>query len=353
MVTRVKGEDWRATTSATLYSLPATTSAIITSAVPAGTILRSLAEERGADGGSWRMTEWPVGSATARPAWFRYTDSAGRIGAFVPLTQGGDATVDGALTDYVARKYPSIVTPPPVEPPTTTPPPTTEPPSPGVTYLFQDEFTSGLTKWRVSNYGVTGSGRGCCGTNHANYADQVVIVDGILHVKATKVGSSWHTGCLDTETKWLATPGTRWEARMQLPRGLGLWPAFWGYDKSGQEIDVIEACCGPDGSRGGNDLTKLHQSIHYDNTSPRIVRDTEHPGMTTGFHVYGVDWRAGAVQFTFDGEPQGAPVTEHVPTVGMPLILNLGIGGGWCGEPDAATPTVAEMLVDYVRVSKL
>ena len=50
---------------------------------------------------------------------------------------------------------------------------------------------------------MTGGGRRCCGTNHANYADEVSVSGGYLHLGATKVGSLWHTGTVDTETKKL------------------------------------------------------------------------------------------------------------------------------------------------------
>ena len=42
--------------------------------------------------------------------------------------------------------------------------------------------------------------------------------------------------------------------------------------------------------------------------------------------------------------------TAHIPTMALPVILNLGVGGAWCGSPDATTPDGAEMLVDWVRV---
>ena len=42
--------------------------------------------------------------------------------------------------------------------------------------------------------------------------------------------------------------------------------------------------------------------------------------------------------------------TAHIPTMALPVILNLGVGGPWCGSPDATTPAGAEMLVDWVRV---
>ena len=244
-------------------------------------------------------------------------------------------------------------TPTPTPPPTPapTPPPTPTPTSPG-TYVWQDEFNGtsvDTTKWRVSNYGVTGGGRRCCGTNHANYANEVSVSGGYLHLGATKVGSLWHTGTVDTETKRTFQYGI-WEARIKLPRGYGFWPAFWGYNQSGEEIDVLEVCAGPVGSRGGNDVTMAHQGIHRYNDSPRVARDTDMGvDLSQGFHTYAVEWRSGYIRFFIDGVKRGTDITPSLSDP-MPLILNFGVGGTWCGEPDGSTPTSAEMLVDWVRV---
>ncbi|HET9850880.1 MAG TPA: family 16 glycosylhydrolase [Candidatus Limnocylindrales bacterium] len=243
-------------------------------------------------------------------------------------------------------------TPTPRPTPTPTPRPTATPTAPPATYVWQDEFSGtslDTSKWRASNYGVTGGGRKCCGTNHANYANEVSVSGGYLHLGATKVGSLWHTGTVDTETKRLFQFG-HWEARMRLPKGMGLWPAFWGYTGSGEEIDVLEACTGPVGSRGGNDVTMAHQGIHRTNGDSRVARDTDMGvDLSASFHTYGVEWRSGFIQFYLDGVKRGSQITPSLSDP-MPLILNLGVGGTWCGEPDSSTPTSNELLVDWVRV---
>lgn len=241
-------------------------------------------------------------------------------------------------------------TPTPTPRPTATPTPPPTPPPPD--YIWQDEFSGSSldsSKWRASNYGVTGGGRKCCGTNHANYADEVSVSGGYLHLGATKVGSLWHTGTVDTETKKLFKYGY-WEARMRLPKGMGLWPAFWGYTGSGQEIDVLENCSGPVGSRSGNDVTMAHQGIHRTNGDTRVARDTDMGvDLSAGFHTYAVEWRSGYIRFYLDGVKRGADIAPTLSDA-MPLILNLGVGGTWCGEPTTSTPDSNEMLIDWVRV---
>jgi hypothetical protein len=244
-------------------------------------------------------------------------------------------------------------TPTPKPTPTPTPKPTATPTPPPATYLFDDEFNGtslNTSNWRASNYGVTGGGRKCCGSAiHANYASEVSVSGGYLHLGATKVGSLWHTGAVDTETHHTFQYGY-WEARMKLPKGMGLWPAFWGYNTSGQEIDALEACSGPVGSRGGNDATMAHQGIHRVNGDARIARDTDMGvDLSTGFHVYAVDWSSGSIQFYIDGVKRGSAISPSLSDP-MPLILNLGVGGTWCGEPDSTTPTSNDLLVDWVRV---
>lgn len=252
------------------------------------------------------------------------------------ITRDGETSVSITATAVAP-------TPIPEPPPTSTHPADT---------VWVDDFngtTLDTTKWRVSNYGVTTGGRKCCGTNHANYASEVSVSNGSLHLGAHLIGGVWHTGCIDTETKKLFGYGI-WEASIKVPRGTGLWPAFWGYDGSGEEIDVLEACTGPNGTRGGNDVTMVHQGIHRYNDSPRIGTDTDMGvDMSLAFHTYGVEYRSGFVQFSVDGVKRGSQISPSLVKT-MPLILNLGVGGTWCGNPDASTPTANTMSVDWVRV---
>lgn len=99
-LTTVKGEDWKAADTVRLFSEPDAASPS-PGTIPAGTVLRTIAEATGNDGGSWRLTEWQ-----GAPAWFRYRNPAGDVGDMKPLVQGGDPAVDAALTDYIARKAP-------------------------------------------------------------------------------------------------------------------------------------------------------------------------------------------------------------------------------------------------------
>jgi beta-glucanase (GH16 family) len=157
----------------------------------------------------------------------------------------------------------------------------------------------------------------------------------------------------------------RLEARIEIPQGRGLWPAFWavggdvdsvGWPRSG-EIDMMENL--------GNDPFTIYGSIH--GPQPGLAngygisarkRSTE--SLSSGFHVYGVTWSPDKLVFTLDGVPYATDTPStlshgHQWVFNHPffLILNLAVGGNWPGPPDASTPFPARMLVDWVRVYSL
>jgi beta-glucanase (GH16 family) len=161
----------------------------------------------------------------------------------------------------------------------------------------------------------------------------------------------------------------RVEARIRLPAGTGLWPAFWllGVDISRVdwpacgEIDVMEnvpvAPLGP---------ARIKSTIHGPGYSGvhgvgRVVAIPGGGRVDDGFHTYGVVWSPKKLSFYVDDAaapfftatpkslPKGAPWVYDKPFF---LILNLAVGGDWPGPPDATTPNPARMLVDWVRVYK-
>jgi beta-glucanase (GH16 family) len=155
----------------------------------------------------------------------------------------------------------------------------------------------------------------------------------------------------------------RVEARMQLPLGKGIWPAFWmlgddigtaGWPKAG-EIDIMENI-----GEAGRVYSTLHGpgysgdhgiSAKYDLPAGEVVN--------TGFHVYAVEWSPNNIRFYFDDKliaertpadlPAGAKWVYDHPFF---LILNVAVGGAWPGYPDETTAFPQRMLVDYVRAYK-
>jgi Glycosyl hydrolases family 16/Malectin domain len=153
------------------------------------------------------------------------------------------------------------------------------------------------------------------------------------------------------------------EARIKVPAGRGLLPAFWalganlpnaGWPSSG-ELDVMEVV--------GSEPSAVHGSAHGPGPRGRAYR---HGGAATvsgsldrGFHVYGVRWLPGAMQFALDGRPYATVVRADLPAnqhwvFDDPffILLNIAVGGDLPGSPDATTQFPETMLVDWIRVTR-
>ncbi|HEY3020324.1 MAG TPA: glycoside hydrolase family 16 protein [Solirubrobacteraceae bacterium] len=157
----------------------------------------------------------------------------------------------------------------------------------------------------------------------------------------------------------------RIEARIRVPAGRGLLPAFWllGDDEDGArpwprsgEIDVVEVV--------GNDPFAYQGTVHgpdarapsRDVSGERLLRAPA--PFSAGFHVYAVEWRAHSIRFLVDGRRIGDAIApSRYASLGgrwvfdrpLHLVLNVAVGNDWTGLPDTTTPWPAVMLVDWVR----
>lgn len=207
---------------------------------------------------------------------------------------------------------------------------------------------------------------------YTDRAENSYIQDGNLVIKAiaekhtgpNSVTRNYTSARLKTFGKFSQTYG-RFEARIKVPYGQGVWPAFWmlgddiekvGWPACG-EIDIMENI--------GKEPSIIHGSIH----GPGYVGGTgiEAPYTLPGkqrfaddFHVFAVEWDPDSISFFVDkdryvrrtraGLQPGWPWVFDKPYF---LILNLAIGGDWPGNPDSTTVFPQTMLVDYVRVYEL
>jgi len=154
----------------------------------------------------------------------------------------------------------------------------------------------------------------------------------------------------------------RIEARLKIPTGNGLWPAFWmlgndladvGWPESG-EIDIMENV--------GREPERVHGTIHGPGYSGgnAIGHSIDLPdggAFAEDFHVYAVDWTPGGITWSVDGVAYSTVTPDDLPggarwVFDHPhfLILNVAVGGNWPGYPDATTTFPQEMVIDYVRV---
>jgi beta-glucanase (GH16 family) len=153
----------------------------------------------------------------------------------------------------------------------------------------------------------------------------------------------------------------RLEARIKLPEGQGMWPAFWmlgddieqvGWPRCG-EIDIMENV--------GKKPSSAHGTIHGPGYSGGngIGGEFKLPDgqkFCDDYHVFGMEWEPDSIRFSVDNQeyfsvsranlPEGAPWVYDHPFF---LLVNLAVGGGWPGSPDETTRFPQKMLVDWIR----
>jgi beta-glucanase (GH16 family) len=168
------------------------------------------------------------------------------------------------------------------------------------------------------------------------------------------------SGKITTRGLAAAIPG-RVEARIKLPSGQGLWPAFWmlgnnfpttPWPQCG-EIDIME--------NHGSDLTSISSALHgpgYSGNTP-FVRSYQlaSTSFADDFHTFAVEWNASRIQYSVDGKSYHVVQRDDVLRRGnwvfdqsFFVILNLAVGGTFDGDPKSDAILPATMLVDYVRV---
>jgi beta-glucanase (GH16 family) len=244
---------------------------------------------------------------------------------------------------------------------------------------FKDEFSGPAgsppdpAKWTAE---IGGGGWGNQELEYyTNSADNASLNgSGTLVIKAVKLQqpsalTCWYGPCQYTSAR-LITKGKfdlkygRFEARIKVPSGQGVWPAFWmlgsnidsvGWPQTG-EIDIMENI--------GREPTTVHGTVHGPGYSGAngITSSFSLPNnapFADDFHVYSIEWSANEIRWYVDGvhyrtvTPQNLPagstwVFDHP----FFIILNFAVGGGWPGNPDGTTVFPQTMQVDYVRVFK-
>ncbi|WP_026778156.1 family 16 glycosylhydrolase [Polaribacter sp. Hel_I_88] len=242
--------------------------------------------------------------------------------------------------------------------------------------VWQDEFdTDGspdAANWNLLTGDGTAQGIPGWGNNELqNYTartENVTVQNGVLIITAQQEnfeGKSYTSARITTKGKLDQKYG-RFEARIKLPTGKGIFPAFWllGDDENGSlvwpqigEIDIMEylgdepttvfgTIHGP-GFSGANSITKQYE----------IANDR----FDNGFHIFGVEWSPNSINWYVDGDLYQsltpADVSEETNGSGewvfnrpFHIILNVAVGGNLPGSPNENTIFPQRMLVDYVRV---
>jgi beta-glucanase (GH16 family) len=228
--------------------------------------------------------------------------------------------------------------------------------------VWNDEFdgsTLDSTKW-VQETGGNGWGNAEL-EYYTNGGHNVSVANGYLVIEARAEsygGRAYTSARLKTQGLGAWKYG-RFEARIKIPRGQGLWPAFWmlgdnipqvGWPTCG-EIDIMENI--------GKEPSTVHGTMHGPGYSGASGISSPY-ALATGafadtFHVFAVEWEPNTVRWYVDSALYKTVSSADVPGTWVfdhPffILLNVAVGGYWPGNPDGTTVFPQTMRVDYVRV---
>lgn len=233
---------------------------------------------------------------------------------------------------------------------------------PELALVWSDEFdatTLNLDNWTYE------LGDGCpnlCGWGNNELQeytdDNHRLEDGMLIISAQKISTSNYTSTrIVTKGKQEFQYG-RIEARVKVPSGAGMWPAFWALGNDIEtnswpncgEIDIIEYV----GKNPGQIFTSVHTASSFGNTINTQITPT--PNVEDDFHVYSIEWNKDFIEFFFDDSRvyRYAPQIQNNETwpFNKPFffILNLAVGGNFGGPVANNIEFPREFIIDYVRV---
>jgi len=250
-------------------------------------------------------------------------------------------------------------------------------PTPGKDWnlVFEENFDGDLSLWKIWESGAFNN------EIQLYRTEQVTLDAGVLLLTTQReaiVGATYPYDATPKEFEYVSgrmetlaqfgpsnTQGEleyRFVARIQLPKGHGMWPAFWSTSDpwpTNGEIDILEA-------RGG-EPTKFQSNIFYGteaNTPITKNEDTEkvhelNVDLTEDFHIYELIWRSNSLEIKFDDttvHKYTADSKNHISNLfgkKQQLILNVAVGGIFFSGIDSSIfADSATMKVDWVKVYK-
>ncbi|HJR81469.1 MAG TPA: glycoside hydrolase family 16 protein [Anaerolineales bacterium] len=248
--------------------------------------------------------------------------------------------------------------------PTPVPSPTIEGDRAGWKLIWQDEFEGSELDLKSWTFDIGGHGWGNEEwQSYTNRPENVRVENGMLIIEAREEqelidGREYSSARIKTHGLHAWQYG-RMEARIKLPYGQGIWPAFWmlgenldqkGWPTAG-EIDIMEFV--------GREPDHIYATVHAPGYSgangvgSNITTSAE--SLRNDFHVYAIEWEENEIRWYFDDQQFFKLTPEDVPDAWIfdhPffIILNLAVGGIWPGYPDETTEFPQFLYVDYVRV---
>jgi beta-glucanase (GH16 family) len=243
-------------------------------------------------------------------------------------------------------------------------------PGPGWELVWADEFDQEQLNTNNWNRQVVEAGRfNDEWQRYTNSTKNAYLENGCLVIKAIHEsdihGKDQYTSArLNTANKQTWKYG-KIVARIKLPRGNGIWPAFWmlganisetggdtPWPQSG-EIDIIEFY-------GSKDEAVVEANLHYADSSDTHAMTGAVPfRLAEGvfpddFHIFALEWNEQEISWLVDGQKfstediTGEEFTEFHKE--FFILLNLAVGGRHAGRPDTTNVFPQQMLVDWVRV---
>lgn len=254
-------------------------------------------------------------------------------------------------------------TPQPTATPTPAPTPTPDWVRDGWTLVWQDEFDGDTINDAYWTHETGGSGWGNGEAQYyTDFDTNSFIEDGVLVIQALEeryIGKQYTSARINTRGKVEQQYG-RIEARIKIPYGQGIWPAFWmlGNDLDTKswpfvgEIDIMENI--------GSEPSTIHGTVHGPGYAggDGIGMPVRLPGgerYADDFHIYAIEWEEDEIRWYMDDRmyfkltPAAVPgdwVFDHP----FFILLNVAVGGAWPGYPDDTTTFPQRMEVDYVRI---
>jgi beta-glucanase (GH16 family) len=238
--------------------------------------------------------------------------------------------------------------------------------------VWSDEFESDTINPENWNFQVVKAGRfNKEWQRYTDSSENAYIENGCLVLKAIheskKHGLNQYTSArLNTANKFSFTYG-KLAARIKLPHGKGIWPAFWmlgsSIDENGGdtpwpfcgEIDIIELY-------GTTDDALVEGNVHYaDKSGKHAMTGPEGYKLETGkfaddFHVFELEWDEEKISWYVDGvQFSSLPIIDKEFAAfheDFFILLNIAVGGTFAGRPDSSTTFPQFMYIDWIRLYK-
>ena len=233
--------------------------------------------------------------------------------------------------------------------------------------IWEDEFEGNslnLNKW---SYQIGGQGWGNNELQFYTAGPNIEVSDGTLKIIAKEDLNNGYPNNDYTSSRIRSIDQGDWrygkmEARIRMPIGQGIWPAFWmmptesvygGWPASG-EIDIMEYL--------GHQPSTIHGTCHYGFAWDNKGSSGNFTNLPSGnfheaFHLFSIEWEPDEIRWYLDGQLYHQITADHpdFEVFNWPFdqkfhfILNVAVGGNWPGSPDATTLFPQTMEVDWVR----